>query len=235
MNKERAPHSQCGSGLVELALVLPVVLILTLAIVQVVQRLDYDEFGRVLNDTNPGFQPFGFAGGLYDTDTGLVRFGARDYDAETGRWTAKDPISFAGGNNLYAYVHNDPVTERDPQGLDGDIFVWASRGTKVGIGTDEVVFVTGLSATTGPYDATILAGGIEVGFKGAYGAIYGGEMGVTAPSSFHRSASYTTLCGRPEVNERRLKEKPHIPNVQHFLVRPPTDHPSQVAGVRVED
>jgi RHS repeat-associated protein len=56
----------------------------------VVQRLDYDEFGNVLADTSPGFQPFGFAGGLYDSDTALVRFGARDYDAATGRWTAKD-------------------------------------------------------------------------------------------------------------------------------------------------
>jgi len=54
------------------------------------QRLAYDEFGRVLGDSNPGFQPFGFAGGLYDADTGLVRFGARDYDAYTGRWTARD-------------------------------------------------------------------------------------------------------------------------------------------------
>ena len=44
---------------------------------EVVQRVDYDEFGNVLSDTNPGFQPFGFAGGLYDGDTGLVRFGAR--------------------------------------------------------------------------------------------------------------------------------------------------------------
>jgi uncharacterized protein RhaS with RHS repeats len=51
----------------------------------VAQRIDYDEFGRVLTDTNPGFQPFGFAGGLYDRDTGLVRFGARDYDPLTGR------------------------------------------------------------------------------------------------------------------------------------------------------
>jgi hypothetical protein len=42
----------------------------------VAQRLDYDAFGRVLNDTSLGFQPFGFAGGLYDDDTGLVRFGA---------------------------------------------------------------------------------------------------------------------------------------------------------------
>jgi len=32
----------------------------------VAQRLDYDEFGVVLMDTNPGFQPFGFAGGIYD-------------------------------------------------------------------------------------------------------------------------------------------------------------------------
>jgi len=76
----------------------------------IVQRLDYDSFGRILTDTNPGFQPFGFAGGLSDPDTGLVRFGARDYDPELGRWTAKDPILFAGQQaNLYVYVGNDPV------------------------------------------------------------------------------------------------------------------------------
>jgi RHS repeat-associated protein len=70
------------------------------------QRLDYDAWGRVTHDSNPGFQPFGFAGGLYDPETGLTRFGARDYDAETGRWTAKDPILFEGGDtNLYGYIY----------------------------------------------------------------------------------------------------------------------------------
>ena len=84
---------------------------------EVAQRIDYDEFGRVLNDTNPGFQPFGFAGGLYDPDTNLVRFGARDYDPETGRWTAKDPIGFGGGApNLYEYAFNDPVGFIDASG-----------------------------------------------------------------------------------------------------------------------
>jgi len=83
-----------------------------------VQRLDFDEFGRVLADSNPGFQPFGFAGGLYDPDTGLVRFGARDYDAESGRWTSKDPIRFKGGDlNLYGYVIGDPVNWTDPYGF----------------------------------------------------------------------------------------------------------------------
>jgi RHS repeat-associated protein len=84
----------------------------------IVQRMDYDEFGNVLQDTNPGFQPFGFAGGLYDADAKLTRFGARDYDAEVGRWTAKDPLLFAGGDsNLYAYVQNSPASLVDPTGL----------------------------------------------------------------------------------------------------------------------
>jgi RHS repeat-associated protein len=84
----------------------------------IIQQMDYDAFGRVIQDTNPGFQPFGFAGGLHDRDTGLVRFGARDYDAETGRWTSKDPIGFDGGDeNLYTYVDNNPINFIDPLGL----------------------------------------------------------------------------------------------------------------------
>src|SRR5258706_9184965 len=83
----------------------------------VAQRIDYDEWGKVIQNTNPGFQPFGFAEGHYDDATGLVRFGARDYDAETGRWTAKDPLGFAGGAlNLYTYVLHDPVNRSDPTG-----------------------------------------------------------------------------------------------------------------------
>ena len=59
-------------------------------------------------------------------DTGLVRFGARDYDPETGRWTAKDPIRFEGGQaNLYVYVLNDPVNNADRTGLGaGSVFKW---------------------------------------------------------------------------------------------------------------
>ncbi len=85
---------------------------------QIAQRIDYDAFGRVVQDSNPGFQPFGFAGGLYDPDTGLVHLSRRDYDAETGRWTTKDPIRFEGGDsNLYAYALGDPVNLTDPSGL----------------------------------------------------------------------------------------------------------------------
>jgi len=82
-----------------------------------IQEVSYDAFGNIVSDTNPGFQPFGFAGGLYDNDTKLLRFGARDYNPVAGRWMQKDLIGFAGGDtNLYRYVGNDPVNFVDPMG-----------------------------------------------------------------------------------------------------------------------
>ena len=86
----------------------------------VIKSVKYDSFGNIISDTNPTFAvPFGFGGGLHDRDSGLVRFGHRDYDPEVGRWTAKDPIFFAGGDtDLYGYVLNDPINLIDPLGLE---------------------------------------------------------------------------------------------------------------------
>jgi RHS repeat-associated protein len=84
-----------------------------------VQHVEYDESGNVLADDNPGFQPFGFSGGLRDIETNLVRFGARDSDPWTGRWLAPDPIRFGGGSsNFYERVLGDPVNFIDPTGLE---------------------------------------------------------------------------------------------------------------------
>ena len=58
----------------------------------VVQTYNYDEFGMEIAFTDPanlGRLPFGFAGGIYDNDTELVRFGARDYDPVIERWTER--------------------------------------------------------------------------------------------------------------------------------------------------
>jgi len=44
---------------------------------EVIQSIKYYAWGNVLSDSNPGFHPFGYAGGLYDSETGLVKFGAR--------------------------------------------------------------------------------------------------------------------------------------------------------------
>ena len=84
---------------------------------EIAQHMDYDAFGNVTQDTRPGFQPFGFAGGLFDALTGLVRFGARDYDSMTGRWGTKESIIiYRRTSNLYTYVENDPANWNDFNG-----------------------------------------------------------------------------------------------------------------------
>ena len=84
-----------------------------------VQVMQHDPWGKATTDTlSGGFVrvPFGFAGGIYDEDTKLVRFGAREYDPETGRWLSKDEARFGGGPNFYEYAGGDPVNFIDPNG-----------------------------------------------------------------------------------------------------------------------
>jgi RHS repeat-associated protein len=127
----------------------------------VVKAVSYDSFGKTLADSNPSFAyPFGFAGGL--ADAGLVRFGMRDYDPETGRWTARDPsLDSSNGGNLYAYVGNDPVNHTDPAGLWGGGFSaydGVGGGLKLNFTSEgmswcgELGFGVGVSAEIDPSD-----------------------------------------------------------------------------------
>jgi RHS repeat-associated protein len=144
----------------------------------VAQRLDYDVFGVVTLDSNPGFQPFGFAGGVYDADTGFVRFGARDYDARTGRWTAKDPIRWQGDQeNLYVYLGGDPANWVDPSGLWG-IAVGAGASATFGVGVAGAggVFIGGGGSQSGFFYDGDVAGSAYPGVScGVYGQYYSGD------------------------------------------------------------
>lgn len=121
----------------------------------VAQQISYDEFGRVLSDSAPGFQPFGFAGGLYDPATALVLFGARSYDPYSGRWTRRDPIGFAGTSaNLYDYCHSDPINYIDPNGL-------ATLGLAAG-GSDTNAFRNRARQAAGPSDTKVFDNGQDI-------------------------------------------------------------------------
>jgi RHS repeat-associated protein len=149
----------------------------------VAERIDYDEFGNVVSDTAPGFQPFGFAGGLRDIDTGLVRFGARDYDSVSGRWTNKDPVNFAGGlANLYSYVGSDPLNWIDPTGW-WDVFVFGSYSASAVTPIRPAVLgeaKVGYSSTEGWYLGNVLARGIEIGSHENYFGYFEGLESTTS-------------------------------------------------------
>lgn len=83
---------------------------------EIVKEVAYDEFGNITTETGAYALPFGFAGGIRDTDTGLTKFGARWYDPEVGRWISKEPLGFAGSMNFYVYAGNDPVNYIDVNG-----------------------------------------------------------------------------------------------------------------------
>lgn len=84
---------------------------------EIVQKISYDVWGNILEDTNRDFQPFGFAGGIIEKNMNMLKFGARYYDPVIGRWISKDPILFDGGDsNLYGYVLGDPINFFDPSG-----------------------------------------------------------------------------------------------------------------------
>ncbi len=79
----------------------------------------YTAFGE--SETYPTKQllnnPWGFMSKRHDHETGFIYFSRRYYAPETGRWITPDPLGFADGPNMYAYVHNNPLTGFDLYGL----------------------------------------------------------------------------------------------------------------------
>ncbi len=153
---------------------------------QIAQQLDYDVWGRVVADTNPGFQPLGFTGGLLDPPTGLVHLGRRDYDPIAGRFTAPDPIGLAGGStNLYQYAGNQPTTYRDPTGTCIDCPVYTAGGSGyIGIlgagagGSVSIVYVPGEGVIV------VASGGAGGGNPTGVGiGVQGGRMDPVTPGT----------------------------------------------------
>jgi len=147
-------------------------LIVNVASGEVAQQLDYDEFGMITRDTNPGFQPFGYACGIYETSSGLTRFGFRDYDADSGRWTSKDPIDFSGGDSdLYGYVGGNPLSSVDPAGLAGTAVYFSGYQVDTGMGFSLPLGHAGVIAIDNKTGAT------QYFDFGRYGGQYGDVRG----------------------------------------------------------
>jgi hypothetical protein len=111
----------------------------------------------------------------------LVRLGARDYDAQSGRWTSKDPILFdSGTTNLYGYALDDPINHVDPNGqfvpLAGVLV-----GAGIGAAANVIATLANNDHVTGRQLAAAAVGGFVAGgigvFCGAACGAIGGAVG----------------------------------------------------------
>lgn len=87
----------------------------------------YDEYG-VPAPTNAG--RFQYTGQAWLPDAQLYHYRARAYAPGLGRFLQPDPIGYAGGANLYAYVGGDPVNLVDPFGLQSTVDDVVVPGTR---------------------------------------------------------------------------------------------------------
>ncbi len=106
--------------------VLGSVVALTNASGVVVERYDYDPYGKTYitdsslttyrGESKYG-NPFMWTGQAFDQNTRQYHFWARAYSPHLGRWLQRDPLRYVDGVGLYEYAISDPVGFVDPAGL----------------------------------------------------------------------------------------------------------------------
>jgi RHS repeat-associated protein len=85
----------------------------------IVDWIDYDAYGNILNETAASYgDRYKYTGREWDAAIGLQYSRARWYDPVTRDFIGPDPVSADSLGNTYRYVENDPANRVDPLGFD---------------------------------------------------------------------------------------------------------------------
>ncbi|HEV7679379.1 MAG TPA: RHS repeat-associated core domain-containing protein [Candidatus Dormibacteraeota bacterium] len=109
----------------------------------IVAAYHYDGFGNVTTvGAGAPANPMLFQGQYLDSDTGLYNMRARNYDAASGRFTQRDPVSTPLGAPVvspYVFAADRPTVLTDPTGKTAvtttDVF-WSHNSVEANVGAD---------------------------------------------------------------------------------------------------
>ncbi len=123
-----------------------------------VETWSYYPFGEQWQQTGSGGNEHRYTGHRRDQETGNDYAGARYLKGSRGRWLAVDPAEGSMSNpqrlNRYAYVINDPVRYRDPDGRDPEEGEGQGEG-EAESGQEEKTPTFRVTSTLNPYGPLI--------------------------------------------------------------------------------
>lgn len=90
----------------------------------VLERISYDSYGAIVEDSAPGISNYKYTGQEFDSGAQLHNYGARLYDPQIARFISADSMIANPGDprslNPYTYALNNPLRYTDPTGHQGE-------------------------------------------------------------------------------------------------------------------
>lgn len=138
-----------------------------------------------------GQNPYAFKAGITDRASGLVKFGIRWYEAETGTWTQQDTLDVPlnpSNANRYGFAGLDPVNGFDPTGLVDCSFIGVASGLAALGGVGGIVGGTlgGVGGLAGFAFGPV--GLATVPVIAAVGGLVGGAAGIALGAGYYSKA-----------------------------------------------
>ena len=199
---------------------------------------EYGPFGELIRATGEKKDAFNFrfSTKYEDTETRLLYYGYRYYNAEAGRWLNRDPLGEIGGANVYVIVKNNVINFYDVLGLYPGEFIIDYWHESIMTPTSGTVGAKIVSFIEGAGEGVIqFPGDVKTGFVNT-----GEGLGETAAhivnfiqydhvkEEFFNNLSLFYECLEDPCCRQKLKEE--LGENVVFALENYRDHPGQAVG-----